>query len=176
MTSFISKPLPQGTPQAAFKVSALVLALSAMSLATHNAQAAVSYNLKGEAIYSTLGDLSIYQPPKGETKPTVMLMLDKSGSMNSDSLWDDYGSFDYQRESFTRVENIEVTKYRLATQCNRGGNNCYQYWQAYQVIEPTDVTYNYQTPNLKGRNDQPCYFGSPDTINFISESRTDDGY
>lgn len=107
------------TPRTTFRVSALVLALSAISLATNTAEAAVSYNDKGVASYNTLGDLSIYQPPVGETQPTVMLMLDKSGSMGNfyrnnygriDSLWVDYGSSNYSKTPLTVTENVEVQK------------------------------------------------------------------
>lgn len=166
------------TPWMKFKVSSLVLALSTIGFATTHAQAAVSYDTKGIPIYSTLGDLSIYQPSVGETKPTIMLMLDKSGSMNSGSLWDDYGRFNYKYAPFTRVENREVTKERVVcTKRNPQGKCIQEDVEYYTVIEQTNVQYNYQTPNLKGKNEEPCYFGDSSTAynNFISESRTDDG-
>lgn len=177
MKNLISQPIPQGTPRVIFRVSALVLSLSAISLATTYTQAAVSYNLQGAAIYSSLGDLSIYQPPVGETQPTIMLMLDKSGSMNSSSLFEDYGRSEYKYAPYTRVEDRQVTKYREVRVCNSSGRNCRTEWQAYTVTEPTNVTYDYQTSNLKGNNNQPCYFGDSRNANsnFISQSRTDDG-
>lgn len=177
MKIFSSSSVSLCTPRVTFKVSALFLALSAIGFATTHAQAAVSYDLKGAATYSTLGDLSIYQPPVGETKPTVMLMLDKSGSMNSSSLWDDYGRSDYKKNPFIRVESREVTEYRQVLKCNRGGNNCYYDWEAYTVIKPTNITYDYHTSNLKGKNGEPCYYGSSSSANsnFISESRADNG-
>ena len=176
----ISSPLSVSscTPRTIFKVSTLVVALSAIGLAT-NTKAAVSYDLKGVASYNTLGDLSIYQPPVGETKPTIMLMLDKSGSMNSSSLFEDYGRSNYQRNSFTRVESVEVPKREyICTEYYRNSKDCrYGYYRNYTVTESQNVTYDYQTSNLKGKNNEPCYFGDNRTANsnFISESRTDDG-
>jgi len=176
----ISSPLSVSscTPRTIFKVSTLVIALSAIGLAT-TTKAAVSYDLKGVASYNTLGDLSIYQPPVGETKPTIMLMLDKSGSMDRRSLWDDYGSLDYKYAPFTRVEQVEVPKREfICTEYYGNSNNCrYGYYRNYTVTESQNVTYDYQTSNLKGKNNQPCYFGDNRTANsnFISESRTDDG-
>ena len=184
----ISRPLSVSPyiPRMTFRVSALVLALSAISLATTHSQAAVSYNDKGVANYSTLGDLSIYQPPVGETQPTVMLMLDKSGSMGNfkqksqsngynysyriDSLWDDYGSLDYRYDPFTVVEDREVqktefvcTNYNSRGQCTRGYN------RDYTVIEPKNITYKYRTLNLQGQDGKPCYY-SNDNIETVKSS------
>lgn len=165
------------TPWMTFKVIPLVLALSSIAFATTYAKAAVSYNTQGVARYSTLGDLSIYQPPVGETKPTVMLMLDKSGSMGNfyrsgygriDSLWVDYGSSDYQRSNYETVENREVveTEY-VCTNYNRFGQCTRGYYRNNTIIKPVDVTYNYQTAILKGNKDQPCYYSDydKDTVN-----------
>lgn len=177
-----SLSVPTYTPWMTFRVAALVLALSAISLATTHSQAAVSYDNKGMPSYSTLGDLSIYQPPVGETQPTVMLMLDKSGSMGNfyrsgygriDSLWVDYGSFDYRKKDYVVLEDREVVKGDWVWECNRGGRNCKWVDRRYTVTEPIDITYGYQTPNLKGNNNQPCYYSDydKDTINrYINPS------
>lgn len=176
MKNSSSISVPMHTPWAIFKVSPLVLALSAVGFVSIHTQAAVSYNTQGVATYSTLGDLSIYQPPVGETKPTVMLMLDKSGSMGNfyrnnygriDSLWVDYGSSDYQRSNYETVEKREVvereyvcTNYKWG-QCTRG------YYQNNTVTKSVDVTYNYQTAILQGNKGQPCYYSDYDkgTVN-----------
>lgn len=179
MKSLISQPISQVTPQVIFRISELVLALSAIGIVTTHAQAAVSYDLEGVATYSTLGDLSIYQPPKGETKPTVMLMLDKSGSMNSDSLWNDYGSSNYKRLDYVVRENREVIKSRKVCSGVYLFGVCigFERTEYYTVIEPTNVTYSYQTPNLKNKDNQPCYYGSSGNPknNFTNEPRPDDG-
>ena len=183
MKTFNSLSVPPCTPRVTFRVSALVLALSAVGLATDSTQAAVSYDLKGAASYSTLGDLSIYQPPVGETQPTVMLMLDISGSMNSSSLWNDYGSDDYKYDPFTITEDRDVVKEEWVCVKPRKRGGCKKNgWElkTYTVIEPVEVTYDYQTSNLKGKNNKPCYYGNSNNSrnvnnNFIIESRTDDG-
>lgn len=170
----ISSPLSVSscTPRTTFRVSALVLALSAISVAVTHSQAAVSYSTQGTPSYSTLGDLSIYQPPTGETQPTVMLMLDKSGSMGNfyrsgygriDSLWVDYGSFDYQRLNYVTVEDREVPEREyICTKTNKKGQCIEGYYRNFTVIKPVDVTYKYQTTTLKGNNNQPCYYSDYD--------------
>lgn len=190
--------VPPRNPQALFKVSTLTLALAAISMPATLTKAAVSYDINGAASYNTLGDLSIYQPPTGEIQPTVMLMLDKSGSMGNftqgrqriDSLWEDYGSFDYQKEDYVVVEDREVVKGNWEWECRWG--RCGWVDRRYTVIEPTNVTYSYHTPNLKGKDDKPCYYSndSKATVqsalnrgsypngfkeNFISKERDDDG-
>lgn len=208
------------TPRTTFRVSALVLAVSAISLATNTAEAAVSYNDKGVASYNTLGDLSIYQPPVGETQPTVMLMLDKSGSMGNftqsyrsngynystriDSLWDDYGSSNYQQIPYTITEYIDRVEREFI--CTRYGLfGCRDgYWKETTVTDTVKTKFNYHTPNLIGEAGNPCYYSnnSKSTVqtsldtqyynrntstyysnypsgfkeNFISERRSDDNY
>lgn len=198
------------TPRTTFRISALVLALSSASMATTHSQAAVSYNDKGVASYSILGDLSIYQPPVGETQPTVMLMLDKSGSMGNfyrsgygriDSLWIDYGSVDYKKVPYSITENKEIEKRERVCVDKKGNGDCKNNgweWKIYTVTESVTTTYQYQTTNLKGKNNQPCYYSNSDkdTVdkainpssgiskgypsdfkdNFINASRSDDGY
>lgn len=163
--------LINATPdQFTFKLSTLVAALVAASVPVVTGEAAVSYKADGTPTKPTkTGDLSIYQPPVGDVKPTIILMLDKSGSMGNfrqynpdngtysriDSLWDDYGSDAY--------------KY------NR-------------------LTGNYSTPNLIGKDNKPCYYGNKtasqvnDSLknnseypsgfvyNYNTATRTDDGY
>ena len=188
------------TPRMKFTVSSLALALSAISLAATSTQAAVSYSDKGVASYSTLGDLSIYQPPVGETQPTVMLMLDKSGSMGNftqgntriDSLWDDYGSIDYIKKDYIIRENIEVQKSEEICVRYIFGFCTRTETRYYTVIESVETKYNYQTPNLVGEGGRPCYYSndSKTTVqkalnngsypsefkeNFIRAPRSDDG-
>lgn len=162
------------TPRTTFRISALVLALSSASMATTHSQAAVSYNDKGVASYSILGDLSIYQPPVGETQPTVMLMLDKSGSMGNfyrsgygriDSLWDDYGYFNYKQESYVVQEYRDIDEGRFQRVCYRWG--CQNEWVPNIVRKLVPITYKYHTPGLKGNNGLACYYSDHDraTVN-----------
>lgn len=147
------------TPRAIFKVSALAVALSAINILATTTEAAVSYSGSGTASYSTIGDLSIYQPPVGETKPTIMLMLDKSGSMGNfyrnnygriDSLWVDYGSLDYQKRPYTITEYIDRVEREYI--CTRYGFfGCKDgYWKETTVTDTVKTKYDYHTPNLKG--------------------------
>ncbi|KRU21557.1 PilC/PilY family type IV pilus protein [Psychrobacter piscatorii] len=174
-----SLSVPTYTPWMTFKVSPLVLALSAIGFVTTHTQAAVSYNAQGVARYSTLGDLSIYQPPVGETKPTIMLMLDKSGSMGNfyrnnygriDSLWIDYGSADYKKAPYSITENKEIEKEVWVCVDRKGNGDCKRNgWElrTYIVTESIRTTYQYQTTTLKGKDNQPCYYSNSDidTVN-----------
>ncbi len=194
----------QCNPKMVFKASALALAVSTLIMTT-TAQAAISYDESGTATYNMIGDLSIYQPPVGKSQPTIMLMLDKSGSMGNftqgrrriDSLWEDYGSLDYKKSNYVVVEDREVIKREPV---------CFDYYwwggcrkEGYKdtiVVQPVNVTYSYHTPNLIGKDGRACYYGndSKATVqnsldssrtyayptgfkdNFLSERRTDDGY
>lgn len=196
--------LTNATPdQFTLKISTLVTALVAVSLPVATGEAAVSYKADGTATYSKTGDLSIYQPPVGDVKPTIMLMLDKSGSMMNatvngygmvDSLWDDYGYANYQRSP------IAVTKYEKSEiwVCDDK-----RWWGCYSghyetVIKPVIINYNYSTPTLKGKDNLACYYGTLDAdtanskisppsyiaqsypsgffANYLTVNRTDDGY
>ncbi|MGP9545310.1 PilC/PilY family type IV pilus protein [Psychrobacter sp. AOP7-B1-25] len=201
MKNFSSSSVSLCTPRVTFRVSALVLALSAVALfTTTHTQAAVSYDSKGAATYSTLGDLSIYQPPVGETKPTVMLMLDKSGSMGNftqngiriDSLWDDYGSSNYQRSDYTVTEPVEVTRTERVCVAYFLGF-CFRYEdRIVTVIENVNTTYRYHTPTLQDIYGKPCYYSNDSKTvvqtalnagaypanfreNFVRESRIENG-
>lgn len=207
--------LINATPdQFTFKLSTLVAALVAVSLPVATGEAAVSYKADGTATYSKTGDLSIYQPPVGDVKPTIMLMLDKSGSMGNfrqynpdndtysriDSLWDDYGSdaYKYNRvtvpETTTTTERVAVCgypKYYYFT-----GLRCEGHYEDKEVSITKNVTYNYSTPNLIGKDNKACYYGnktasqvnnslnnnyireypSEFVYNYNTATRTDDGY
>lgn len=188
-------------PYPVFKASTLAAALTTMTLTMVSSEAAIRYDLRGNPNYDTLGDLSIYQPPIGEIKPTVMLMLDKSGSMGNftqnstriDSLWDDYGSLDYQKSSYTVTDYIErvereyiCTRYWFWGSCREG------YWKETIVTDTVKTTYDYHTPSLIGKDNKPCYYSnsSKTTVqnaldrgaypsgfneNFFRQTRQDDG-
>lgn len=196
--------LTNATPdQFTLKISTLVTALVAVSLPVVTSEAAVSYDAAGTATYSKTGDLSIYQPPVGDVKPTIMLMLDKSGSMMNatvngygmvDSLWDDYGYANYQRSpiAVTKYEKSEVwvCDIKVWLICYSGHYET--------VIKPVTVNYNYSTPTLKGKDNLACYYGTLDAdtanskispspyiaqsypsgffANYLTVNRTDDGY
>ena len=67
-----------------FRPTAIVLAVSALMASSVITHAGTSYDDRGNASYNKLGDLTIYQPSSESNKPTLTLMLDKSGSMKGD--------------------------------------------------------------------------------------------
>lgn len=150
--------LINATPdQFTFKLSILVAALVAVSLPVATGEAAVSYDAAGTASYSKTGDLSIYQPPVGDVKPTIMLMLDKSGSMD--------GSYSFLQDlpttNLTRWRVTKCTGYFLGF-CLSDVDEYYDqknqipntkdYWGATQVTGKSIA-------NFKGVNGQSCVFG-----------------
>lgn len=184
--------LINATPdQFTFKLSTLVAALVAVSLPVATGEAAVSYKADGTATYSKTGDLSIYQPPVGDVKPTIMLMLDKSGSMGNfrqynpansnysriDSLWDDYGNDAYKYNRVTVPETTTTTE--LVAVCGRPydyyftGLGCRGHYEDKEVTVTRDVTYNYSTPNLIGKDNKACYYGNK-TASQVNNSLNDD--
>ena len=63
-----------------FRPTAIVLAVATLMMPSVMSQAGTTY--KGDTpSYNKLGDLTIYQPSTQSNKPTLTLMLDKSGSM-----------------------------------------------------------------------------------------------
>lgn len=151
--------LTNATPdQFTLKISTLVTALVAVSLPVATGEAAVSYKADGTATYSKTGDLSIYQPPVGDVKPTIMLMLDKSGSMD--------GSYSFLQDlptaNITRWRVNKCTAYNWRGSCisyvyeyydqKNQIPNTQDYWGATQVTSKSIA-------NFKGVNGQSCVFG-----------------
>lgn len=139
-----------------FRPTAIVLAVTTLMMPSIMSQAGTTY--KGDTpSYNKLGDLTIYQPSTQSNKPTLTLMLDKSGSMGgSVSFQDDEGSYG------------EHTVYRAYTRvCNRyNGCNSNQYVYTYYYYPkrnnvPSNQTYDtsltrYTEPKLVGANNQVC--------------------
>lgn len=86
------KALQKAPPARLPKLKTLAVALSLMPLSMM-AHAAEDID---ESKFNGIGDLQIYQlPGDSTTDPTIMLMLDKSGSMGVSSLGEDYGCVGY---------------------------------------------------------------------------------
>lgn len=149
-----------------FRPTAIVLAVATLMMPSVMSQAGTTYK-GGTPSYNKLGDLTIYQPSTQSNKPTLTLMLDKSGSMGgSVSFQDDEGSYG------------EHTVYRAYTRvCNRSnGCNNSQYVYTYYYYPkrdnvPSNQTYDtsltrYTEPKLVGSNNQVC----------IQSDRSDDVY
>lgn len=143
--------------QFTFKLSTLVAALVAVSLPVVTGEAAVSYKADGTATYSKTGDLSIYQPPVGDVKPTIMLMLDKSGSMD--------GSYSFLQD----LPTANITRWRVRKCTAYFFGICISpvdeyYDQKNQITntkdyrDATEVT-DKSIANFKGANGQSCVFG-----------------
>jgi len=64
-----------------FRPTAITLAVCALMTVSVMTHSGTSYDVVGNASYNKLGDLTIYQPSTESNKPTLTLMLDKSGSM-----------------------------------------------------------------------------------------------
>lgn len=141
-----------------FRPTAITLAVCALMTASVTTYSGTSYDVVGNASYNKLGDLTIYQPSTESNKPTLTLMLDKSGSMGgSVSFQEDevYGNNRVYR-AYTR----ECTRYWNSGSCRDYGNYEYFYYHNYNDI-PSHQTYdtylNQNTaPELKGKDDQVC--------------------
>lgn len=145
--------------QFTFKLSTLVAALVAASVPVVTSEAAVSYKADGTPTKPTkTGDLSIYQPPVGDVKPTIMLMLDKSGSMD--------GSYSFLQDlpttNLTRWKVKKCTAYDSKRRCK---DYEYEYYDKKNQIpntkdyfDATEVT-DKSIANFKGANGQSCVFG-----------------
>ncbi|MGP9556281.1 PilC/PilY family type IV pilus protein [Psychrobacter sp. AOP7-A1-24] len=140
-----------------FRPAAITLAVSALMVSSVTTHAGTSYDSSGNASYNKLGDLTIYQPSSESNKPTLTLMLDKSGSMGGSVSFQDDEQYERRTvyEAYTRV-------------CNRSrGCNYYQYDYTYYYYPnrsniPSDKTYvgytytRYTAPELVGADGQVC--------------------
>jgi len=141
-----------------FRPTAIMLAVSALMASSVITHAGTSYDASGNASYNELGDLTIYQPSSESNKPTLTLMLDKSGSMGGDHSFTKDEDYRYTRvyRAYTR----ECTRYWNNGSCREYGNYEYFYYHNSRDV-PTNQTYEgyldqYTAPELKGNNKQVC--------------------
>ena len=133
-----------------FRPTAIMLAVSTLMASPVITHAGTAYDSNGNPSYNKLGDLTIYQPSAQSNKPTLTLMLDKSGSMG--------GSYSFQDdEPGYGIENM----FRAYT-CNNWycNSRTYYYYLSRQDI-PSNQTYDqvvrfYTVDGLKGENKQAC--------------------
>jgi len=117
------------------------------SVTTHSG---TSYDVVGNASYNKLGDLTIYQPSTESNKPTLTLMLDKSGSMGGDySFQDDEPGYG--------IKNMFRAYTCNDWDCDSRTN--YYYLDRQDI--PSNQTYDrnvrfYTVDGLKGKNKQAC--------------------
>lgn len=141
-----------------FRPTTIMLAVGALMASSVITHAGTSYDASGNASYNELGDLTIYQPSSESNKPTLTLMLDKSGSMGGDHSFTKDEDYRYTRvyRAYTR----ECTRYWNNGSCREYGNYEYFYYHNSRDV-PTNQTYEgyldqYTAPELKGNNKQVC--------------------
>ena len=139
-----------------FRPTAITIAVCALMASSVMLHAGTSDDGFGNLSYSKRGDLTIYQPIVKSNKPTLTLMLDKSGSMG--------GSVSFQEDELYGYNTIYEAYSR---ECRR--NSCYYqndytytyyYYNNYNDI-PSNLTYNrnykrYTAPELMGDKKQVC--------------------
>lgn len=142
-----------------FRPTAIVLAVSALMASSVITHAGTSYDDRGNASYNKLGDLTIYQPSSESNKPTLTLMLDKSGSMKGDY------SFSRDIPGLPNLSNKRL--YRI---CSKRSNSYCDYYPSYEYYlgEPNnrDIPNGYRKEgwdnskyaygNLKNTSNKPC--------------------
>ncbi|MGP5662900.1 PilC/PilY family type IV pilus protein [Psychrobacter celer] len=142
-----------------FRPAAITLAVGALMASSVITNAGTSYDVSGNASYNKLGDLTIYQPSSESNKPTLTLMLDKSGSMGGDHSFtkdEDYGANRVHR-AYTR-DCIRSN----GRGCQEYGNYKYFYYHNERDV-PSGQTYEgylsqnpYTARELKGVGNQVC--------------------
>ncbi|MGE6794561.1 PilC/PilY family type IV pilus protein [Psychrobacter okhotskensis] len=146
-----------------FRPAAITLAVGALMASSVITHAGTSYDVSGNASYNKLGDLTIYQPSTESNKPTLTLMLDKSGSMEGDY-------------SFIRDLTFEkVSVYRASR--SRGCDYYRCYYDYFYFFNRNDVPSNlnkdgwidkYTVKDLKGKDNQLCVMRDNDISNVNS--------
>ena len=137
-----------------FRPTAIMLAVGALMASSVVTHAGTAYDSIGNPRYNKLGDLTIYQVSTESNKPTLTLMLDKSGSMKGDY-------------SFTRdltFEKVRVYRaYSTRRVCSWLG--CYNEKDYFYFFNSNDVWSSltkdgwidkYTVKNLKGEYGQLC--------------------
>lgn len=163
-----------------FRPTAITIAVCTLMASSVMLHAGTSDNGFGKLTYSKRGDLTIYQPIVKSNKPTLTLMLDKSGSMGgSVSFHEDeapYGVYDVYRA---------YDQYCIGTDwrgnCNKYSNKVYSYYHKRSDIPRnlTDENYSvrqYTVPTLVGADSQVCLMsnskdGYSDRYNPILETK-----
>ncbi|MGP5514153.1 hypothetical protein [Psychrobacter alimentarius] len=137
-----------------FRPTAIMLAVGALMASSVITHAGTAYDSIGNPSYNKLGDLTIYQVSTESNKPTLTLMLDKSGSMKGDY-------------SFIRDLTFEKVRVYRAYSTRRvcGWAGCYNEKDYFYFFNSNDVWSSltkdtwidkYTVKNLKGEYGQLC--------------------
>lgn len=141
-----------------FRPTTVVIAVATLMASSAMTQAGTSYNGSGDVSYNKLGDLTIYQASTESNKPTLTLMLDKSGSMG--------GSYSFQEDenpyglhNVVRAYEDICTRYDWRGRCDQSYRNNYYYHSLQDV--PSNLKYDrvvqlYTVAGLTGKNKQAC--------------------
>lgn len=152
-----------------FRPTAIVLAVGALMASSVITHAGTAYDSIGNPSYNKLGDLTIYQPSSESNKPTLTLMLDKSGSMR--------GDYSFIRD--LTFEKVSVYRaYNRRVEC--GWRDCYYVYDYYYFFNSNDVWSSltkdgwidkYTVKNLKGKDKQLCVMrdNSISNVNSIAD-------
>ena len=150
-----------------FRPTAITLVVCALMMPSVMTYAGTAYDSNGTASYNKIGDLTIYQPSTESNKPTLTLMLDKSGSMEGDY-------------SFIRDLTFEEVRVYRASEF-RGCNRYSCYYDYYYYFNRNDVPSNlnkdgwidkYTVKDLKGKDNQLCVMRDSDISNINSTAST----
>lgn len=139
-----------------FRATAITLAVCELMMPSVMTYAGTAYDSNGYASYNKIGDLTIYQPSTESNKPTLTLMLDKSGSMGGDHSFTQDEDYKYNTiyEAYSRVCN----KWR----CRNNNDYTYTFYQYNNYGDiPSGLTYYrnygmYTVSELKGKDNQVC--------------------
>ncbi|MGP5118921.1 hypothetical protein ACTXJF_02475 [Psychrobacter alimentarius] len=137
-----------------FRPTAIMLAVGTLMASSVITHAGTAYDSIGNPSYNKLGDLTIYQVSTESNKPTLTLMLDKSGSMK--------GDYSFIRD--LTFEKVRVYRaYNRRVECGR--RDCYYVYDYYYFFNSNDVWSSltkdtwidkYTVKNLKGEYGQLC--------------------
>lgn len=148
-----------------FRPTAIVLAVATLMMPSVISQAGTTY--KGDTpSYNKLGDLTIYQPSTQSNKPTLTLMLDKSGSMK--------GDYSFPRDINGLPNLAKKSLYRICSTTRSNTRSCerdpsYEYYlnepnvgeipSGYRKEGWDNDKYTYGT--LKNTSNRPCFVYEP---------------
>ena len=141
-----------------FRPTAVVIAVATLMASSAMTQAGTSYNGFGDVTYNKIGDLTIYQVSTESNKPTLTLMLDKSGSMGGDHSFT--RDEDYRSNRVYRAYTRDCTRYWSNGSCREYGSYNYFYYHNRNDVplyQTYDTFLNQNTaPQLKGVDNQVC--------------------
>ncbi|SNT71391.1 PilC/PilY family type IV pilus protein [Psychrobacter sp. LV10R520-6] len=144
-----------------FRPTAITLAICALMASSVTIHAGTSYDGFGNKSHNKLGDLTIYQASVESNKPTLTLMLDKSGSMR--------GDYSFSEDIPGLPSYSKKYLYRICSTSRNNNRKCEDYASyEYYLSEPNsrDIPNGYRKEgwddskytlgDLIGRNNQPC--------------------